>query len=80
MSPSTRVGTIVKYVLPENSSNAGEIRPAIIVADKSNGNDQLVNLQVFTDGDNDGKQYNFGVVHAADRAHDDNKAPGTWHF
>lgn len=82
----SKVGMIVNYVLPENSKNAGSIRPAIIVRDwgfeagHDAGNEQLVNLQVSTDGSNDGDQYAAGLVLHTSRKHSDDKEPGTWHY
>jgi len=52
------VGRIVHYVLPDGPS-AGAHRPAIIVRVWSA---QCVQLQVFTDGSNDGPGYKSGLV------------------
>ena len=58
------VGHIVHYVL--ESRKKGEIRPAIVVRDWSNadlpGSDGMVNLQVFTDGFNDGFLESVGTI------------------
>ena len=65
------IGDIVGYVL----SN-GDIRPAIIVRiwDRDTGCSQL---QVFTDGQNDGLP---NVEWATSILYDTDKKPETWHF
>lgn len=67
-------GRIVHFVL-EN----GEHRPAIVVKvwDKSTG---YVNLQVFTDGSNDGEQYASGQYWATSIFPNEDHAPRTWHW
>ena len=72
MIPS--IARTVHYVLPN-----GEHRPAIIVRvwDPSPTEKSLVQLQVFTDGSNDGLQnveWRTSVHQDADT-----KAPNTWH-
>ncbi|SRR6266704_2249641 len=93
------VGRIVHYVL-ESGRLKGDCRPAIVVRNWSNhtipGNDGMVNLQVFTDGLNDGFETAFnayedtkqvGVVKQIDLIiwrtsvhYDETKEPGTWHW
>ena len=72
MIPS--IGRTVHYVLPN-----GEHRPAIItrVWDQVPTESSVVQLQVFTDGSNDGLQN----VEWRTSVHQDNatKAPNTWH-
>jgi hypothetical protein len=72
MIPS--IGRIVHFVLP-----SGEHRPAIIVRiwDFVPTASSSVQLQVFTDGSNDGLNY----VEWRTSVHQDaeTKAPGTWH-
>lgn len=65
------VGRIVGYVL-ESGSNVGQVRPAMIVRV---WNDDCVQLQVFTDGPNDGLP-NTHWVSSAGRS--ENKEPRTW--
>lgn len=80
-------GRIVHYVLPAGNSK-GEHRPAIIVkvweAHRAQG---TVNLQVFTDGNNDvspggreSESYGKGIAWATSVHYDENKAPNTWHW
>lgn len=71
-------GRIVHFVLP-NGLSAGAHRPAIIVhvIDATQG---YVNLQVFTDGSNDGKEYANGIHWATSVSHSDEHKPRTWHF
>lgn len=54
MIPS--IGRTVHYILPDNGKNPGEHRPAIIVRvwDAKPHEQSCVQLQVFTDGENDG--------------------------
>lgn len=75
-------GRIVHYVLPHGSS-AGEHRPAIIVKVWGSGYsypDGTVNLQVFTDGMNDGENYAQPPLWMTSVLHDPNGAPDTWHW
>lgn len=78
------VGRIVHFVLPADSLYAGEHRPAVIVKvwDKDPKPDSMVQLQVFTDGLNDGVAYKSGLfwatsVHYADPS--ENKLH-SWHW
>lgn len=77
-----KVGDIVNYVLDDQANQPGEIRPAIVVRV---WDEELVNLQVFIDGENDypayfhsgGQQLNAhwktSILYDADYRH------GTWH-
>jgi len=67
-------GRIVHFVL-EN----GQHRPAIVVKvwNKSTG---YVNLQVFTDGGNDGEQYASGQYWATSVMPSETHEPRTWHW
>ena len=74
------IGRVVHYVL-EAGPHQGDHRPAFIVNVWSN---DLVNLQVFTDGSND-VYPNQGPVPATlwrtSKHHDEEeKALGTWHW
>lgn len=79
------VGRHVHYVLESdsykddlNSGSYGECRSAIIVRAWSA---ETVQLQVLTDGYNDGKQYAAGLVWRTSVHQDEEtKAPGTWHW
>lgn len=78
------VGRIVHFVMPESSRYPGEHRPAIIVKiwDATPKTDSMVQLQVFTDGSNDGELFKSGLfwatsVHYADPSE---KKPYTWHW
>jgi len=71
MIPS--IGRTVHYVL-----SPGQERPAVIVRvwDEKPTEKSVVQLQVFTDGENDGLKN----VEWRTSVHQDNaKAPGTWH-
>lgn len=71
MSQELTIGRIVHYVLSDN-----EHRPAIIVGAYGNN---IVNLQVFTDGDNDSQA--FGTVWRSSVEQDEEfKEQGTWHW
>lgn len=61
-----QIGQIVHYVL-SSGEHAGEHRPAIVVRVFGDQPTSAVNLQVFTDGKNDGliEHYDEGVVHVA---------------
>ena len=69
------IGRIVHFVLPN-----GEHRPAIIVRvwDSASSPESYVNLQVFTDSDNDGLQNTMWRISV--RQDVENMAPGTWHW
>lgn len=71
-------GRIVHFVM-DDGPHEGEHRAAIVarVWEKDSG---LVNLQVFTDGANDGEEYASGVAWKGSRLHSENKEPGTWHW
>lgn len=87
-------GRIVHYVL-EDVPHKGEHRPAIVVRDWKQENG-LVNLQVFTDGYNDGLREHvsashsdvgaLGVSYAANILwrtsvhYSEEKEPGSWHW
>ncbi len=76
------VGDIVLYVLSETDGTAsykGQVRPAIItrVWDNPVRKDSVVQLQVFTDGHNDG----MANVEWRTSVHQDHKkSPGTFHY
>lgn len=78
--PGLGVGRIVHYVMPAESRSPGECRPAIIVRVWGR-NYGYVNLQVVTDGDNDGVTaagetwWRTSVPYSPDLP-----ALGTWHF
>lgn len=72
------------FVLP-GGANQGTHRPAIVVRvwRDAHGNPQpngLVQLQVFTDGYNDGDTYRAGLVWATSVVHNEEKLAGTWHW
>jgi hypothetical protein len=85
--PKPSVGRIVHYVLKDHY---GELqhRPAIIVrnwsdglSDENNPFSDMIQLQVFTDGTNDGTQYATGVYWATSVHQDEEeKIVGTWHW
>ena len=52
------IGSIVHFVMPAGPSR-GEHRPAIVVTEPV---DNLVNLQVFIDGSNDGYPHSRATV------------------
>jgi hypothetical protein len=70
-------GRMVHFVMPD-----GEHRPAVIVRvwHFSGVCDGHVNLQVFTDGTNDGQANAAGIVWQASICYDANKGLGTWHW
>lgn len=59
-------------------------RPAIIVrnwSEEGSTEQDFVQLQVFTDGTNDGTQYASGLYWATSVHHDEEiKGVGTWHW
>ncbi len=67
-------GRIVHYVMPD-----GQHRPAVVVQvwNKDTG---CSNLQVFTDGSNDGPDYRKGLFWATSVIYSENKEPSTWHW
>lgn len=73
MSQEPTIGRIVHYVLDEYQD---EYRPAIIV---HVGGRSTVNLQVFTDGQNDSSD--SGTMWKSYVEHDEEfKEQGTWHW
>jgi hypothetical protein len=73
------VGRTVHYVLPDGT-NRGDHRPAVVVRvwDQSAAS---IQLQVFTDGSNDGAHYAMGVAWKTSVHQDEEKKePGTWHW
>jgi hypothetical protein len=76
--PKPTVGQIVHYVL-EDGLNKGKHRPAIVVNDWHGST--RINLQVFTDGSNDGQLYKSGLYWATSVPYappSENK-PFSWH-
>lgn len=69
------------YVMHDGNS-VGEHRAAIIInAWHGNyGADVRVNLHVFTDFGNDGKQYESGSYWATSVPYSEEPKPGTWHW
>lgn len=85
------VGRIVHYVMEEGHQEAGHVRPAMIVAlfEPQGGAAGMVQLQVFTDGSNDGEEAKSGIIwrtsipFADQRVPEDQKFPWpgrTWHW
>ena len=75
-------GRIVHYVLDKglgDRGEEGEHRPAIIVKVWDHGMGTS-NLQVFTDGLNDGHPHDQGTVWKTSIQYSEEKEPGTWHF
>ena len=73
-------GRIVHYVMSEGNS-VGQHRPAIVVnAWGGSPNEGRVNLCVFSDFGNDGKQFNNGPFWATSAAYSEDPQPGTWHW
>jgi hypothetical protein len=77
-------GHIVHFVTdrPLSAGETPDIRPAMIVRiwDRLSG---CVNLQVFTDGDNDLKftdSRGSNVVWKTSRLYSETREPGTWHW
>ncbi len=75
------VGRIVHYVLPDGPSK-GEHRPAVIVKVWTNNPHLGVQLQVFTDGLNDGTTYKTGLFWATSVPYADpsENKPHSWHW
>lgn len=73
------IGRLVHYVLGEESRNAGEHRPAVVVRvwDQS-GPERRLNLQIFTDEQNDG--WAAGTRWATSVKFDPAGSLGTWHW
>jgi hypothetical protein len=73
-------GRIVHYVL-EDGPSTGDHRPAIVVRIWDSESDcEGVNLQVFTDGLNDGALYSSGTAWKTSVPHSEEPKPGTWHW
>ena len=70
-----KVGDIVHFVMPAGPSR-GEHRPAIVVTEPV---DNLVNLQVFIDGSNDGYPHTRSTVWMQAVPYSETMEPGTWH-
>lgn len=76
--------TLVHYVL-ESGACAGEHRPAIVVKKCPPEwgypeDDRAVQLQVFTDGSNDGGIFQSGMVWRTSVKYSETKELGTWHY
>ncbi len=71
-------GRIVHFVLVDRHGEQVH-RPAIVVRvwNKENGS---VNLQVFTDGSNDGEVYKSGIWWGTSVSHSEEPEPYTWHW
>jgi hypothetical protein len=67
-------GRMCHFVIPDGPQE-GTHRPAIVV---HVGDSNVVNLQVFTDGRNDGADTGTRWVQAVKYSED--KTPGTWHW
>lgn len=76
-------GRIVHYVMQEGNS-VGQHRPAIVVNAWKHVSEYeaegRVNLQVFTDFGNDGKQFESGRYWATSVQYSEEPKPGTWHW
>lgn len=77
-------GRIVHYVMPDGRS-AAECRPGLVVKVWRDGNGSppgngVCNLQVFTDGMNDGPAYITGIAWKTSVVYSAEGAPGTWHW
>lgn len=73
-------GRMVHFVLADGN-HPGEHRPAIVVnAWGGSPHEGRVNLHVFTDFGNDGKQYENGGFWATSAPYSEDKLPGTWHW
>jgi hypothetical protein len=68
------VGRIVEYVLKDRYGEL-QVRPAMIVRVWS---DECVQLQVFTDGTNDGPEYASGLFWATSVLRSEEKRERTW--
>lgn len=68
--PST--GRIVHFVMPD-----GACRPAVVVRVWEEGR---CNLQVFTDGSNDGAGHESGIKWATSVSYSEEAKPSTWHW
>lgn len=76
-------GRIVHFVMHEGNS-IGQHRPAIVVNAwreiSTYQNEGRVNLHVFTDFGNDGKQYESGAYWATSVPFSEEPKPYTWHW
>ena len=72
-------GRVVHYVL-EDGPYKGEHRPAVIVRVWPTELDYGCNLQVLTDGSNDGPQYAGGMVWKTSVPYSEEPKPRTWHW
>lgn len=72
-------GRIVHFVISDNTRNAGEHRPAIIVKvwDQTSGN---VNLHVFLDGSNDDAVDGQGDAWITSVPYSKEPQSRTWHW
>src|SRR5215472_9688202 len=71
------IGRLVHYIMP----TSGRHRPAIVVEVFGERPDGLCNLQVFTDGTNDGFASHAGTLWATSIHRDDTMTRhGTWHW
>lgn len=68
------VGRIVEFILKDRYGQL-QVRPAIIVRVWS---DECVQLQVFTDGTNDGPEYASGIYWATSVLRSEEKREHTW--
>ena len=76
------VGRMVHYILPDGPCR-GQHRAAVIVNDWGvHALDQRIQLQVFTDGGNDGVKYESGLYWATSvlYADPDKQELGSWHW
>jgi hypothetical protein len=70
------IGSDVLFVL-EDKYGEDQIRPGKVVRV---WNDEMVQLQVFTDGTNDGAQYASGIYWATSVQYSETHEPRTWHW
>jgi len=76
--PKVSVGRIVHFVLESpDHSGVHHHRPAIVVRA---WNDDMVQLQVFTDASNDGAQGGGGVVWQTSVHYSETHEPRSWHW
>ena len=71
-------GRHVQYVLG-NGPRIGAVRPAEIV-NVLNGRSGIVNLIVFMDGVDDGRDYELGIARFREVPYSKEMRPGTWHM
>lgn len=78
MPKGVTAGRIVHFVLADPDYNGiHHHRPAIIVRA---WNDEMVQLQVFTDASNDGQQGGTGIVWQTSVPYSEAHEPRSWHF